>query len=102
MSANSSLARLFLVEPENDWRMNAACRGLDADLFFSPDTFETKQEKDDREAQAKAVCARCEVREQCLEYALEAGERYGIWGGLDELERRAFQRRRRSLLPDVG
>lgn len=94
MSNARSLARLFAVEPENDWRNQAACRGLDPDLFFSLDTFETKPDRDDREIQAKAVCAGCPVRVECLEYALQAGERYGIWGGLDEIERRAVQRRR--------
>jgi WhiB family redox-sensing transcriptional regulator len=93
----SSLARLFMVEPENDWRMRSACRGLDPEMFFSPDGFETKQEKDEREEAAKAVCATCPVREECLDYALKAGERYGIWGGLTELERRSLQRRRPRL-----
>lgn len=91
---NTSLAELFLVEPENDWRNEAACRGMDPELFFSPDLFETKQEKDEREAVAKAACARCNVRSQCLEYAIKAQERYGIWGGLTEQERRAVVRRR--------
>lgn len=93
---SSSLARLFLVEPENDWRARAACRGLDPELFFSPDIFETKQDKDDREERAKAVCAGCPVRAQCLDYAIRAGERYGIWGGMTELERRAYARRHLS------
>ncbi len=99
---STSLARLFLVEPENDWRNQAACRNMDPDVFFSPDAFETKQERDDREAAAKAVCATCPVRERCLEYALEAGERYGIWGGLTELERRALARQRVAVETDLG
>ncbi|HVL80680.1 MAG TPA: WhiB family transcriptional regulator [Actinomycetota bacterium] len=94
----TSLARLFQVEPENDWRNQAACRGMDPELFFSPDSFETKQGKDGREDIAKAACARCEVRAECLEYAIKAGERYGIWGGLTEQERRAVVRRRTAEL----
>lgn len=95
-----SLAKLFLVEPENDWRTDAGCLGLDPALFFSPEAFETKQEKDDREAEAKAVCQSCAVRERCLEYAIKAGERYGIWGGLTEVERRAHVRRNPALAAD--
>ena len=94
----TSLARLFLVEPENDWRTDAACRGMDPELFFSPESFESKQEKDDREVVAKAACARCTVRTECLEYAIEAGERYGIWGGMTEQERRAYVRRRSAQI----
>ncbi len=87
----SSLAHLFAVEPENDWRLKAACKGLDPELFFSTDAFEAKQDKDAREAEAKAVCASCAVREECLDYAIKAGERYGIWGGLTETERRIMR-----------
>lgn len=90
----SSLARLFAVEPENDWRPEAACRGLDPELFFSSDEIVNRQERLEREAEAKAVCTRCTVRTDCLTYALDAGERYGIWGGLNAQERRALGRSR--------
>lgn len=90
----SSLARLFAVEPENDWRPEAACRGLDPEFFFSSDEIANRQERLEREAEAKAVCTRCIVRSDCLSYALEAGERYGIWGGLNPQERRALGRGR--------
>jgi len=90
----SSLARLFAVEPENDWRPEAACNGLDPELFFSSDDIVNRQERLEREAEAKAVCTRCSVRNECLSYALEAGERYGIWGGLSPQERRALGRTR--------
>ncbi|MGH2760709.1 MAG: WhiB family transcriptional regulator [Actinomycetota bacterium] len=88
----SSLARLFAVEAENDWRPEAACRGLDPELFFSSDEIANRQERLEREAEAKAVCTRCTVRNECLSYALAAGERYGIWGGLSPQERRAIAR----------
>lgn len=88
----SSLARLFSTEPENDWRPDAACRGLDPELFFSSEDVENRQERRDTEADAKAVCARCPVAQACLDYALEAGERYGIWGGLNSQERRDLRR----------
>ena len=90
----SSLARLFAVEPENDWRPEAACRGLDPELFFSSDEIVNRQERLEREAEAKAVCTRCTVRSECLSYALDASERYGIWGGLNPQERRALGRSR--------
>jgi WhiB family redox-sensing transcriptional regulator len=90
----SSLARLFAVEPENDWRPEAACRGLDPELFFSSDDIANRQERLEREAEAKAVCTRCTVRTDCLSYALDAGERYGVWGGLTAQERRALGRSR--------
>ena len=89
----SSLARLFAVEAENDWRPLAACRGLDPDMFFASEDVENRQERRDREAAAKAVCARCTVVDDCLSYAIAAGERYGIWGGLNADERRAAKRR---------
>ena len=74
------------------WRFRAACRGEDAALFFAPNYFERKEEKDAREARAKAICRRCEVRADCLAYALRTREAHGIWGGLNELERRMLLR----------
>lgn len=63
-------------------------------LFFAPNYFEKKQNKLAREAEAKQICARCEVRSDCLEYALRVRENHGIWGGLNEMERRVLLRRR--------
>ena len=57
-------------------------------MFFPPLQFERKDEKAEREAQAKAICATCPVREACLEYALRIREPHGIWGGMSEAERR--------------
>jgi WhiB family redox-sensing transcriptional regulator len=88
----SSLARLFTTEAENDWRQDAACRGMDPEYFFSSEEIADKRERQEREAGSKAICARCEVRDECLGYAIEAGERYGIWGGLNPAERRAYVR----------
>jgi len=73
----------------------AACKGADLNLFFGPDAeFVTARQQ--REAQAKAICARCPVRAECLEYALDTREAYGIWGGATEDERRAMLRQRRA------
>jgi WhiB family redox-sensing transcriptional regulator len=69
------------------WRQQAACRGLDPQIFY-PGT--------DEEAEtAKAVCDVCAVRETCLEYALTVREKEGIWGGCTERERRRIIRQRR-------
>lgn len=69
------------------WSKRAACRGLDASIFFPID--------DDEAEAAKAVCDSCVVRETCLEHALGSREREGVWGGCTERERRRIIRRRR-------
>ncbi len=76
------------------WQLDAACRGADATLFFAPNYFEKREEKDAREAKAKILCGRCPVRAPCLEYALRTRDPHGIWGGLNELERRRLLRTR--------
>ena len=70
------------------WQLKAACRGPQAAVFFPPSTFERKDEKDEREARAKAICGTCAVRKSCLEYAIKIREPHGIWGGLNEVERK--------------
>lgn len=70
------------------WQMRASCRGPQAAVFFPPTTFERKDEKDERETRAKAICAACPVRKACLDYAVRIKEPHGIWGGLNELERK--------------
>lgn len=75
------------------WLDRAACARMDAKLFFGPDG-ERWQEREIREAKAKAICAPCPVRVQCLDYALRNSIKNGIWGGLNQ-EERARERRRR-------
>jgi WhiB family redox-sensing transcriptional regulator len=70
------------------WQMKASCRGPQAAVFFPPTHFERKDEKEERELRAKAICSTCPVRKACLEYALRIREPHGIWGGLNELERK--------------
>lgn len=79
--------QLFLDELE--WRERAACLDYPAVLFFGLDDTESPAERRAREDEAKLICATCEVRRECLEYALATKEPYGIWGGLTELERKA-------------
>ena len=74
----------------DDWRHRAACRDQDPELFFpvsemGPGARQTEQ--------AKAVCARCPVRAECLEYALDNALDHGIYGGMTESERRTLRRR---------
>lgn len=76
-----------IVNDRPAWWSWGACNGLPLDLFFP-------QQGEDVTG-AKRVCAGCVVRQQCLEYALANGERWGIWGGLSENERRAIRRRRK-------
>ncbi len=75
---------------EETWQVRAACRGPQAVVFFPPPHFERKSEKFKREEQAKAICTTCSVRQPCLEYALRIREPHGIWGGLNEAERRSL------------
>jgi WhiB family transcriptional regulator, redox-sensing transcriptional regulator len=76
----------------DDWRDRAACRDADPELFFPV----TDMGPGARQvADAKAVCARCPVRAQCLDYATEAGLGHGVFGGLTERERSELVRRQR-------
>ena len=73
---------------DDSWPVRAACRGPQASVFFPPPHFERKDDKLVREERAKAICRTCPVSEPCLAYALRIREPHGIWGGLNELERR--------------
>lgn len=75
---------------EDVWQAKAACRGPQAAMFFPPSHFERKDDKEAREAQAKGICRTCAVRRACLDYALKIREPHGIWGGLNEAERRTI------------
>ena len=79
---------------EELWQVKASCRGPQAAVFFPPSHFERKDEKEERETRAKAICMTCPVRKSCLEYAIRIREPHGIWGGLNELERKAMLARR--------
>ncbi|WP_328286583.1 WhiB family transcriptional regulator [Rhodococcus sp. JS3073] len=75
------------------WPMRARCRGTDTSTFFSP-TGESRKARDRRETAAKTLCAQCPVMRPCRDYALAAGEAYGVWGGMTERERRRAAARR--------
>jgi WhiB family redox-sensing transcriptional regulator len=71
-----------------EWQVRAACRGPQAAVFFPPPQFERKEEKLQRERRAKEICESCAVQRACLDYALRIREPHGIWGGLNEVERK--------------
>lgn len=76
------------AESFESWQHRGACRGPHSTVFFPPPQFERKHERTERELRAKEICAGCSVVSDCLEYALEIREPHGIWGGLNETERR--------------
>ena len=73
------------------WRDRAACRERDPELFFPVGSSSGAAQV--QLAQAKAVCAACPVQRACLDWAMTSGQEAGVWGGLDEEERRALRRR---------
>jgi WhiB family transcriptional regulator, redox-sensing transcriptional regulator len=73
---------------DSSWQLEAGCRSSDANLFFAPIHAESKDDRVLREARAKSICLACKVRAACLDFALATRESHGIWGGLNELERR--------------
>ncbi|MEV6315757.1 WhiB family transcriptional regulator [Streptomyces sp. NPDC051776] len=74
-----------------NWRQSAACRDEDPELFFP---IGTTGPAATRQAElAKGVCNHCPVQQECLEWALENNQDSGVWGGMDEMERRALRRR---------
>ena len=70
------------------WQNKAACRGPHAVVFFPPSHPERKDERIQRERIAKEICRTCPVVKSCLDYAVRIREANGIWGGLNEAERK--------------
>jgi WhiB family redox-sensing transcriptional regulator len=87
----STPTRLSVVSDTDDagldpdtWQDLALCAQTDPEAFFP--------EKGGSTREAKRICAACDVRQECLEYALQRDERFGIWGGMSERERRRLRR----------
>src|SRR3712207_3201700 len=78
------------VPGDDSWRLDALCAETDPEAFFP--------EKGGSTREAKRVCSGCAVRAECLEFALTNDERFGIWGGLSERERRRVRLQRRAPL----
>ena len=71
-------------DDEEGWQERALCAQTDPEAFFP--------EKGGSTREAKRICSGCEVKAECLDYALAHDERFGIWGGLSERERRRLRR----------
>jgi WhiB family redox-sensing transcriptional regulator len=78
-----------------DWVHRARCKDEDPELFFPVGTTGPAAMQIER---ARTVCMHCEVRTECLEWAMLTGQEAGVWGGLSEEERRALRRARRREL----
>jgi WhiB family transcriptional regulator, redox-sensing transcriptional regulator len=84
----NAVRELYLLDgdvAELGWQERALCAQTDPEAFFP--------EKGGSTREAKRVCLTCDVRDECLEYALGHDERFGIWGGLSERERRKLKKR---------
>ena len=82
--SSTDLAEVFGLPEEQSWQERSLCAQTDPEAFFP--------EKGGSTREAKKICVGCEVRAECLEYALANDERFGIWGGLSERERRRLKR----------
>ena len=83
---------LLNIEKPPEWMADGLCAQVDPELWFP--------EKGGSTRQAKAVCARCTVRPECLTYALANDDRFGVWGGVAERDRRRMTRTARTRVPD--
>ena len=79
-----AVRRIGIDEDPLAWQADSLCAQTDPEAFFP--------EKGGSTREAKRICTSCEVKSQCLEYALQNDERFGIWGGLSERERRRLRK----------
>lgn len=77
------------TERSSNWRAHAACAETDPELFFPDTTWSPRL--------AKQVCAACPVQNKCLQWAMDTNERFGIWGGTTEYQRRQLRRVRPAV-----
>jgi WhiB family redox-sensing transcriptional regulator len=85
MTSRRPLSAEMIIIPDQGWRRLAACRDADPELFFPVSASGPSL---DQITQAKAICADCPVRRQCLVFALNTRQNHGIWGGMTDEERR--------------
>jgi WhiB family redox-sensing transcriptional regulator len=80
------------MNPEDRaWMDQGACVGVDAEVFFP------SRGENDKAEEARKYCWACPVRSQCLEYALANGEKFGMWGGMSERQRRQIRKQRKHF-----
>ena len=87
VAGRNAVRELYVLDGDAEelgWQERALCAQTDPEAFFP--------EKGGSTREAKKVCVGCEVRSECLEYALANDERFGIWGGLSERERRRVKK----------
>lgn len=90
-SPGLAFAALYKFETEElVWQDQAACRGANPDLFFPERGASTRK--------AKSICRECAVREECLDFAIDHSEKFGIWGAKSERERRHIKAVRRATV----
>ncbi|MCG5460815.1 WhiB family transcriptional regulator [Micromonospora sp. MED01] len=94
MRNDTPLTAADLLGNVGDWQEQALCTQTDPEVFYP--------EKGGTVEPAKKVCRNCDVQAECLEYALNRDERFGVWGGLSEKERRAEAKRRAGRAPAVA
>lgn len=82
---NVAIAEASFAEEDMEWQKSALCAETDPEAFHP--------EKGGSTREAKKVCGRCDVRSQCLQSALDNDERFGVWGGLSERERRQLRKK---------
>lgn len=82
----TSMIRAVRHSPWESWRLLAACRGMDGNVFHPEQGRPSTERK--HTSEPRQVCSRCPVQPECLEHAIEVGERKGVWGGTTENERR--------------
>jgi WhiB family redox-sensing transcriptional regulator len=87
------------VTPTADWRSRSACLDENPELFFPVGTTGPAVAQVD---EAKSICGGCEVRSECLAWALEENQDHGVWGGLSEDERRSLRRRNARTRATAG
>ena len=85
MGSDAAVSGLDLLGYAPEWQERALCKETDPEAFFPELGGSTRE--------AKRICTRCEVRTECLQYALDHDERSGVWGGMSERERRRLKRR---------
>ena len=83
----SMTQRIPVSRADLDWQVHAACRAEPMDTFYSGEEADISRALD--------LCRRCEVRDECLSHAMTHEERFGVWGGTTERERRRFFRNAR-------